>query len=63
MSNKKNIALEPQADYEKAEMDLLQDSLKRTYAERFDKLMHLVKLGSMLKNARIIRKPYLTKEK
>lgn len=30
-----NMANEPQPDYDKAEMDLLRDALKRTYNERF----------------------------
>ena len=28
-----NVANEPQPDYDKAEMDLLRDALKRTYME------------------------------
>ncbi len=58
MSENKNIANEPQPDYEKAEMDLLRDALKRTPTQRFDMLMQLVKTGIMLKNARVTHKPY-----
>ncbi len=57
MSENKNIANEPQPDYEKAEMDLLRDALKRTPTQRFDMLMQLVKTGIMLKNARVTHKP------
>jgi hypothetical protein len=63
MGNKENVLFEPKADYEKAEMDLLQHALERTSAERFDKLMQLIKLGSMFQNAKITHKPYLTKVK
>ena len=52
----KNIASEPQADYEKAEMDLLRDGLKRSYTERFKMMTTLMKIGFMLKNAKIIHK-------
>lgn len=34
MEENKNISPEPQADYEKAEMDLLRDALTRTHKER-----------------------------
>lgn len=43
-------------DYEKAEMDLLRDSLKKTHEERFFVLMRLMKSGIMLKNAKVIHK-------
>jgi len=42
-------------DYEKAELDLLRDALKRSYTERFDKMMQLIKMNIMLKNAKISR--------
>ena len=40
-----------QPDYEKAEMDLLRAALKRTYTERFEMMMQLIKLNLMLKKA------------
>ena len=46
---------EPAPDYEKAELDLLRDGLKRSYTERFDKMMQLIKRGIMLKKAKISR--------
>jgi len=58
MSENKNILQEPQPDYEKAEMDLLREGLKRTPTERFEMLMQLIKVGIMMKNAKITHKPY-----
>lgn len=49
----KNIASEPQPDYEKAEMDLLRDALKRSYTERFKMMATLMKIGFMMKRAKI----------
>ena len=52
----KNIISEPQPDYEKAEMDLLREGLKRSYTERFKMMTTLMKIGFMLKRAKIIHK-------
>jgi hypothetical protein len=41
------------AHYEKAETDLLKEALKRTPAERFFIMTKLMKIGIMLKNAKI----------
>jgi hypothetical protein len=57
-SKENNILQEPEADYEKAEMDQLRDALKRTPSQRFDMLMQLIKVGIMLKNAKITHKPW-----
>ncbi len=54
----KNIIQEPQADYEKAEMDLLKDALKRTHKERFLMATTLYKVQLTLNKAKIIRTPY-----
>jgi len=54
-----NKVNEPQADYEKAELDLLRDGIKRTYTQRFETMMQLIKVGIMIKNAKIIHKPDL----
>lgn len=59
IENKKNIIQEPDAGYEKAEMDLLRDALRRNYNERFLMMTRLMKRGTMLKNAKIIRRPLL----
>jgi hypothetical protein len=46
---------EPTPDYEKAELDLLRDAQKRSYTERFDKMMQLIKMNIMFRNAKISR--------
>jgi len=58
MSNNKNILQEPEADFEKASIDLLRDGLKRSYAERFKMMTTLMKLGIMVRNAKSTHKPY-----
>ncbi len=52
----KNILSEEDVNYyyEKAELDLLRDALKRNHTERFYMMMNLIKMGRMLKNAKII---------
>lgn len=55
-----NQVNEPQADYEKAELDLLKDGIQRTDTQRFETMMQLIKLGVMMKAAKIIHKPDLT---
>jgi hypothetical protein len=57
-ANNKNIMHEPQPDYEKAELDLLRDGLKRTHKERFLFLMQLIKIQNTLKKAKITHKPF-----
>lgn len=47
-----------QPDYEKAEMDLLRDALKRTYKERFLIATTLYKIQQTLSKAKITHKPY-----
>ncbi len=54
-----NQVNEPQADYEKAELDLLRDGINRTCTQRFETMMQLIKVGIMIKNAKIIHKPDL----
>jgi hypothetical protein len=49
----KNIVSEPQPDYEKAELDLLRDALKRSYTERFKMMTTLMKMNIMLRRAKI----------
>lgn len=53
-----NVANEPQPDYDKAEMDLLRDALKRTYTERFLMTTRLYKIQQTLNKATIIHRPY-----
>ena len=62
-SSKKNnssdsILNEPSTDYEKAEMDLLRESLNRTYTERFLFATRLYKIQQTFKEAKIIHKPF-----
>lgn len=54
----KNIAREPEPDYEKAELDLLRDALNRTHKERFLFLSKLIKIQATLQRAKIIEKPF-----
>lgn len=55
MSDDKNIIInENTPDYEKAEMDLLRDALKKTYIERFETMMNLIKMNLMFRKAKII---------
>jgi len=44
---------DPNAGYEKAEMDQLRAALKRTPEERFFTMTKLIKLGFMLKKAKL----------
>ena len=48
---------EPQADYEKAEMDLLREGLKRSYKERFLFATMLYKVQRSMKKATIVYRP------
>jgi hypothetical protein len=55
---KKHIINEPQPDYEKAEMDLLRDALKKDHTGRFDMMTTLMKINLMLRKAKISHKPF-----
>lgn len=57
MVNKTSQFNEPAADYEKAEMDLLRDALKRSDTERFLFTTMLYKVQQTLKKAKITHKP------
>lgn len=50
-----------QPDYEKAEMDLLRENLKRSYEERFLMATRLYKIHQTMKMAVITRRPYISK--
>jgi hypothetical protein len=52
---------EPDACYEKAETDLLRNALTRSYSERFLMATRLYKIGMMIKNAKVIHKPFIAK--
>ena len=53
---------DPNAGYEKAEMDQLRAALKRTPEERFQMMTRLIKIGFMLKNAKVSHKPFVNKQ-
>ena len=52
-----NVLQEHQPDYEKAELDLLKDALKRTYKERFLFATRLYKIQQTFKKAKITHHP------
>lgn len=52
-----NILNDPGEGYERAETNLLKDGINRTHEERFLMMTRLMKIGVMLKNAKIINKP------
>lgn len=51
----KDVLNEQVPDYEKAELDLLRHALNTSYTERFIKMMQLMKMSRMLKQAKITR--------
>lgn len=51
---KNNLKIIPSdADYKKAETDLLKTALKRNYTERFEMMTTLMNINVMLRNAKI----------
>ena len=48
-------------DFEKAEMDLLREGLKRSYKERFLMATRLYKIQQTMQKAVITHKPYISK--
>jgi hypothetical protein len=62
MSNDKDLSAPEQTpDFEKAEMDLLRESLRRSYKERFLMATRLYKIEQTMKKAVIRHKPYISK--
>jgi hypothetical protein len=63
--DKLHISNEPvsdkQPDFEKAELDLLRENLRRTYKERFLMATRLYKIQQTMKKALITRKPFASK--
>lgn len=51
----------PSADYEKAEIALLKESLKRSYKERFLMATRLYKIQQTMQKATINHKHYINK--
>jgi hypothetical protein len=54
--NKNSVPVVLQADFEKGELDLLQAALKRNYTERFHMMTALMKMGLLMKKAKISHK-------
>lgn len=52
----KNMLEEPLANYEKAELDLLKEGLKRSHTERFLMMANLMKRNIMFRRASIQHK-------
>jgi hypothetical protein len=52
----------PDACYEKAETDLLRNTLKKSYTERFLMATKLFKISMMLKNAKVTHQPFIPKQ-
>ena len=48
-------------DFEKAEMDLLRESLRLSYKERFLRATQLYKIQQTMKKAVITHKPFVSK--
>jgi hypothetical protein len=51
----KQFLRDPDSFYKKAETDRLKEALKRSYKERFLVMTSLMKMGTMLSNARITK--------
>jgi hypothetical protein len=62
MSNDKDrLSQSQQPDFEKAESELLKESLSRSYKERFLMATRLYKIQQTMKKAIITHKPYISK--
>ncbi|HEY5393567.1 MAG TPA: hypothetical protein VIJ57_15695 [Hanamia sp.] len=58
---KKDEEEQRNADFEKAEMDLLREALKRSYKERFLMATRLYKIQQTMQKAVISHKPFTDK--
>jgi len=62
MASDKNLPLPEQTtDFEKAELDLLRENLRRSYKERFLMATRLYKIQQTMKKAIITHKPFVSK--
>jgi hypothetical protein len=62
MTNGNSLTPQDQnAAFEKAEMDLLRESLQRSYKERFLMATRLYKIQQTMSKATITRKPFISK--
>jgi hypothetical protein len=53
---------DPDACYEKAETDLLRNTLTKSHTERFLMTTKLFKISLMLKNAKVTHQPFIPKQ-
>ena len=62
MSNGKvQLVSQQTPDFEKAEMDLLRENLRRSYKERFLMATRLYKIQQTMKRAVITHKPFVSR--
>ncbi len=50
-----------QQAFDKAELDLLKEGLKRSYKERFEMATQLYKIQQTMNKATIVHKPFISK--
>jgi hypothetical protein len=55
------LTIDQRPDFEKGELDLLREGLRRSYKERFLMATRLYKIQQTLKRAVIIHKPFVGK--
>ena len=60
-NDKGQLSSEHIPDFEKAEMDLLREGLRRSYKERFLMATKLYKIQQTMKRAVITHKPFVSK--
>lgn len=53
--------MEQKHGFNKAELDLLKEGLKRTYKERFEMATRLYKIQQTMNKANITHKPFISK--
>ena len=61
INNKQQIPASQAAAFEKAELDLLQEGLRRSYKERFLMTTLLYKMQQTMKKAVVTHKPFVSK--
>jgi hypothetical protein len=62
MSKKNSLPVSQQTpDFEKAELDLLRENLRRSYKERFLMATRLYKIQQTMEKAVITHKPFVSK--
>jgi len=60
-TDKNQTPIVQNSDFEKAELDLLRESLRRSYKERFLMATRLYKINQTMKKAVITHKPFVSK--